>query len=143
MALDYEIARQVAVIESGGTSGAGDAAVQRRDRRDGRHAQQGTRARLPLFPRARSGSAARERGLAASASRQTLPELPADKRARFIESYGLREYDAQVLTQTRELERIFRDARPRCRAIGKTAANWVMGDLTGRAKGTATLPSRP
>ena len=42
-------------------SDAGDAAVQCRHRRNRRHAQQGTRARLPLFPRARSGSAAHRR----------------------------------------------------------------------------------
>ena len=39
--------------------------------------------------------------------RQTAPELPAEKRNRFIESYGLREYDAQVLTSTREISDYF------------------------------------
>jgi len=40
MALDYEIARQVALIESGGKVFAGDAPVQRGDGRDRGHAQQ-------------------------------------------------------------------------------------------------------
>ena len=66
--------------------------------------------------------------------RATVPELPADKRARFIESYGLREYDAQVLTSTREISDYFEKA---AKASGdpRMAANWVTGDLLGALKG--------
>ena len=49
LALDYEIERQVELIESRRQSGAGDAPVQRRNGRDREHAQQRTCARLPLF----------------------------------------------------------------------------------------------
>ena len=40
-----------------------------------------------------------------------MVELPADRRDRFVNVYGLREYDAAVLTQTRELSDYFERAR--------------------------------
>ena len=66
--------------------------------------------------------------------RVTVPELPAEKRNRFVESYGLREYDAQVLTSTREISEYFEKA---AKAAGdpRMAANWVTGDLLGALKG--------
>jgi aspartyl-tRNA(Asn)/glutamyl-tRNA(Gln) amidotransferase subunit B len=62
--------------------------------------------------------------------RSQMPELPPRKRARFIESYGLREYDAQALTQTRDLSEYYETVAS---ASGdpRSAANWVMGDLSG------------
>jgi len=65
--------------------------------------------------------------------RESVPELPQARRARFIESYGLREYDAQVLTATRDIGDYFEQA---ARASGdpRAAANWVMGDLTAALK---------
>jgi aspartyl-tRNA(Asn)/glutamyl-tRNA(Gln) amidotransferase subunit B len=65
--------------------------------------------------------------------RESMPELPAARRARFMSAYGLREYDAQVLTATRALSDYFEQA---AKASGdpKTAANWVMGDLAGALK---------
>ena len=63
-AIDFEVARQVALIESGGARRAGNAPLQPRSRRDLQHAQQGRRARLPLFPRARPGAPAHRRKVA-------------------------------------------------------------------------------
>ena len=57
-----------------------------------------------------------------------MPELPAAKRARFIEVYGLREYDAQVLTSTRAMAEYF-EVVAEVSTDPKMAANWVMGDL--------------
>jgi aspartyl-tRNA(Asn)/glutamyl-tRNA(Gln) amidotransferase subunit B len=65
--------------------------------------------------------------------RATMPELPASRRARFTGEYGLREYDAQVLTQTRASSDYF-EAVARASGDPKTAANWVMGDLAGALK---------
>jgi aspartyl-tRNA(Asn)/glutamyl-tRNA(Gln) amidotransferase subunit B len=66
--------------------------------------------------------------------RSTVPELPADRRSRFMESYGLREYDTGVLTSTREISEYFEKA---AKAAGdaRMAANWVAGDLLGALKG--------
>jgi aspartyl-tRNA(Asn)/glutamyl-tRNA(Gln) amidotransferase subunit B len=65
--------------------------------------------------------------------RAAMPELPAHKRARFIGEFGLREYDAGVLTATRAASEYFETAA-RVSLDPKTAANWVMGDLMGLLK---------
>jgi aspartyl-tRNA(Asn)/glutamyl-tRNA(Gln) amidotransferase subunit B len=62
-----------------------------------------------------------------------LPELPADRRERFISEYGLREYDAQVLTLTRETGDYF-EAAAKVGGDGRATANWVVGDLMGLLK---------
>ncbi|HEX9780319.1 MAG TPA: Asp-tRNA(Asn)/Glu-tRNA(Gln) amidotransferase subunit GatB [bacterium] len=58
-----------------------------------------------------------------------LPELPAARRRRFCEAYGLSEYDARVLTQTWALGRLFEDAVRGANAPPKPVANWIMGDF--------------
>jgi aspartyl-tRNA(Asn)/glutamyl-tRNA(Gln) amidotransferase subunit B len=62
-----------------------------------------------------------------------LPELPADRRARFISTYGLREYDAQVLTLTRDTGDYYESATT-VSGDGRNTANWVVGDLMGLLK---------
>ncbi|MBY0226846.1 MAG: Asp-tRNA(Asn)/Glu-tRNA(Gln) amidotransferase subunit GatB [Hyphomicrobium sp.] len=59
-----------------------------------------------------------------------LPELPDEKRARFIAEYGLSPYDASVLVAERESADYF-EAVARGRD-GKIAANWVINELFGR-----------
>jgi aspartyl-tRNA(Asn)/glutamyl-tRNA(Gln) amidotransferase subunit B len=67
-------------------------------------------------------------------SRATMPELPARKRARFMEVYGLREYDADVLTQTRALSEYFETV---ARVVGRSQDGRQLGDgrPDGRAEG--------
>lgn len=60
----------------------------------------------------------------------SMPELPAAKRKRFVEEYGLREYDAQVLTLTKELSGYY-EAAAAASSNPKTTANWVTGELQG------------
>ena len=65
--------------------------------------------------------------------RATMPELPAQKRARYATQYGLKEYDIEVLTATKELGAYYEQAL----AAGgdpKMTANWVMGDLMAALK---------
>ena len=59
-----------------------------------------------------------------------LPELPADRRDRFVNEYGLREYDAQVLSLTRATGDYFEIAA-KASGDGRLTANWVVGDLMG------------
>jgi aspartyl-tRNA(Asn)/glutamyl-tRNA(Gln) amidotransferase subunit B len=64
--------------------------------------------------------------------RATLPELPHVKRARFMSQYGLSGYDAAVLTASKAMAAYFEDVVNTVGAANaKAAANWVMGDLSG------------
>ncbi len=62
-----------------------------------------------------------------------LPELPEARKARFETQFGLSDYDARVLTGSRELADFFEDtvAAAGGDSEAKPAANWVMGDLLG------------
>ena len=60
----------------------------------------------------------------------TLPELPDDKKARFVSSYGLSAYDAAVLSAERPSADYF-EAVAKGRD-GKQSANWVINELLGR-----------
>jgi aspartyl-tRNA(Asn)/glutamyl-tRNA(Gln) amidotransferase subunit B len=62
------------------------------------------------------------------AIRASLPELPDAKSARFVSEYGLSDYDAGVLTATREMAEYF-ETVARSSGDAKMAANWVNGDL--------------
>ena len=67
-----------------------------------------------------------------STVRATLPELPDARRARFVSQYGLPDYDAAVLTTTRELADYYEQLVTQAPADAKLAANWVMGELAAR-----------
>ncbi|MDQ4147984.1 MAG: Asp-tRNA(Asn)/Glu-tRNA(Gln) amidotransferase subunit GatB [Pseudomonadota bacterium] len=61
--------------------------------------------------------------------RAELPELPDAKKARFVHDFGLSNYDAAVLTSTRELATYYEDTVRHLGGNPKLAANWVMGEL--------------
>src|SRR5579863_2510437 len=139
MAIDFEIARQVGVVESGGR-------IEQESRlynvatgetvgmRSKEHAHDYRYFPEPDLIPLRVSAAWLEQ------IRATVPELPADKRGRFMEAYGLREYDAHVLTATRDISDYFEKA---AKASGdpRTAANWVTGDLLGALKGSEITES--
>jgi aspartyl-tRNA(Asn)/glutamyl-tRNA(Gln) amidotransferase subunit B len=61
---------------------------------------------------------------------QHLPELPDEKKARFMADYGLSPYDASVLVAERASADFFEEvAKGR---DGKAAANWIINELFGR-----------
>lgn len=140
MALEYEIDRQTDVIESGGK-------VEQETRlynvetgrtvgmRSKEHAHDYRYFPEPdLVPLRVSNHWLNE-------VRSRLPELPADRRDRFVAEYGVREYDAQVLTQTRAMGdyfeaavRVTGDPTPAKSGAGRSVANWVTGDLAGLLK---------
>ncbi len=65
--------------------------------------------------------------------RKTLPELPEQKRRRFVSEYGIPEYDAGVLTASQPLADYFE----RCIALlnqPKLISNWIMGELLRELK---------
>jgi aspartyl-tRNA(Asn)/glutamyl-tRNA(Gln) amidotransferase subunit B len=128
-ALDYEISRQASVVEAGGRiiqetrlydPEAGETASMRskEEAHDYRYFPEPDLVPLLISEEWRGRLLAE------------MPELPASKRARFAESLGLREYDAEVLTATRPLSEYFE----RVAAASQdphAAANWVMGELLG------------
>jgi aspartyl-tRNA(Asn)/glutamyl-tRNA(Gln) amidotransferase subunit B len=129
MALDHEIARQVAVIEAGGAilqetrlynveTGETAGMRSKEQAHDYRYFPE------PDLVPLRIG----EQWL--KAVKAEMPELPSRMRQRFIDSYGLREYDAQILTQNRALADYYEEAA-KISGDPKTAANWVVGDLAG------------
>lgn len=65
--------------------------------------------------------------------RQTMPELPEAKKQRFMQQYGIPEYDARVLTADRKLADYFEDVVRAC-PKAKIVSNWVMGEVLRELK---------
>lgn len=129
LALDHEIQRQIAILESGGqvmqeTRLFNVATGETVGMRSKEHAHDYRYFPEPDLLPLRTSDAWRNR------IREETPELPARKRERFASEYGIREYDAQVLTLTRAAAEYFEKAAA---ASGdpRTTANWVTGDLMG------------
>jgi aspartyl-tRNA(Asn)/glutamyl-tRNA(Gln) amidotransferase subunit B len=60
----------------------------------------------------------------------SLPELPGAMRERFVKDYGLSEYDAMVLTQSKAMAAYFEAVTTNAgKEQAKPAANWMMGDV--------------
>jgi aspartyl-tRNA(Asn)/glutamyl-tRNA(Gln) amidotransferase subunit B len=59
---------------------------------------------------------------------KTIPELPDAKRERFVREYGLPEYDADMLTQSRALAAYYEEA-VKLSGQPKVISNWMMGEL--------------
>jgi len=78
--------------------------------------------------------------------RQTLPELPEQRKQRFITEYGLSEYDARLLAESAELSTYFEETA-RASGLPKAASNWVKGEVLRRMKEESvelgTLKVRP
>jgi aspartyl-tRNA(Asn)/glutamyl-tRNA(Gln) amidotransferase subunit B len=61
----------------------------------------------------------------------TLPELPEQKRTRYIEQLGLSEYNAEQLSASRETAEYFEQALKQDEGQAGQLANWILGDLAG------------
>jgi aspartyl-tRNA(Asn)/glutamyl-tRNA(Gln) amidotransferase subunit B len=64
----------------------------------------------------------------------SVPELPTERRARFVKDYGLSEYDARILVSDRDLARFFEDAVRAAGGEAKAVANWVTGEVLRHVK---------
>jgi aspartyl-tRNA(Asn)/glutamyl-tRNA(Gln) amidotransferase subunit B len=65
------------------------------------------------------------------AARATMPELPVAKQSRFVDEYGLKGGDAEILTASRALADYFEAVVAATDAAAQIAANWVIGELAG------------
>ncbi|MBO0518479.1 Asp-tRNA(Asn)/Glu-tRNA(Gln) amidotransferase GatCAB subunit B, partial [Streptomyces beijiangensis] len=61
--------------------------------------------------------------------KDSIPELPDERRKRYIEELGLPAYDAKVLTLTKEMSDFF-EAAVEKGADAKLASNWLMGEVS-------------
>ncbi len=129
-ALEYEVERQIDLIESGGEVVQETRLydVERGETRSMRTKEEANDYRYfpdpDLLPLVVEPAFVEE-------VRATLPELPDEKRDRFIERYGLPAYDASVLTTTREMADFYEATVKAAGGAAKRAANWVMGDFLG------------
>lgn len=60
--------------------------------------------------------------------KNTLPELPESRKARYINEIGLPEYDAGIITSSKYLSDFFEGATKEC-GNAKAVSNWIMGDI--------------
>ncbi len=78
--------------------------------------------------------------------RKTLPELPLEKRERFVQQYGIPPYDAGVLTSLKALADYYEKTVSLC-GKPKIASNWIMGDflrfLNEERRDIGDAPVRP
>ena len=131
-AIDYEIGRQIDLIEHGGrvvqetrlfdaAQGKTTSMRSKEEAHDYRYFPD------PDLPALVVDASRREQIIA------KLPELPEARRRRFIEQYALPEYDAALLTQTRGIADYF-EATAQQSGNAKAASNWVMGEVLRNMK---------
>ena len=128
-AIEYEARRQIGVLEDGGcieqetrlfdaVRGETRSMRQKEEAHDYRYFPDPDLLPLVLTPEE------------VEALKRGLPELPDEKKARFIADYGLSVYDADVLVSERATAEFY-EAVAKGRD-GKSAANWVINELFGR-----------
>ncbi len=126
-ALEYEIERQIDVVEHGGRvvqetrlfDSAQGRTYSMRSKEEAHDYRYFPEPDLPPLV------VTSERRTRISVS---LPELPEARARRFVQDYGLPEYDANLLTQSRGLADYF-EATARASSNAKAASNWIMGEL--------------
>jgi aspartyl-tRNA(Asn)/glutamyl-tRNA(Gln) amidotransferase subunit B len=131
-AIEHEIARQIATLEAGGAvvqetrlwhADRGET-VSMRGKEEAHDYRYFPEPDLP--PLAVSSDWIQE-------VRRSLPELPAAKRRRFVATYALPEYDASVLTLSRDVADYY-EAVARESGDPKAASNWIMTELLRKLK---------
>jgi aspartyl-tRNA(Asn)/glutamyl-tRNA(Gln) amidotransferase subunit B len=131
-AVEHEVARQIAIIESGGAvvqetrlwhSDRGETQPMRskEEAHDYRYFPEPDLPPLVVDPAWLEDV------------RRSLPELPMEKRARFLTAYGLPDYDAGVLTSAPEVARYFEDV-VKSSGNAKASSNWVMTEVLRKLK---------
>ncbi len=126
-ALEYEIRRQAQILDEGGTvvqetrlfdstKGVTFSMRSKEEAHDYRYFPEPDLVPVVTAPEA------------VEAIRKTIPELPDAKRGRFARDYGLPEYDADMLTQSRAMADYYEEAA-KLSGRPKVVSNWMMGEL--------------
>jgi aspartyl-tRNA(Asn)/glutamyl-tRNA(Gln) amidotransferase subunit B len=126
-AIDFEIDRQIEVIENGGRvvqetrlwNADEERTVSMRSKEEAHDYRYFPEPDLPLLVLDHEAIKNIER---------SMPELPESRRKRFVKEYALSEYDAGILATTRALAEFFEETA-KLSGQPKAAANWIMGDL--------------
>ena len=127
-AINYEVERQIEIIESGGKVKQ-ETRLYDPDKGETRSMRSKEEANdYRYFPDPDLLPVVLDETFIAGV-RATLPELPDQKAARFASEYGLSVYDAGVLTAGRELASYYEEVAHEVPGESKLAANWVMGEL--------------
>jgi aspartyl-tRNA(Asn)/glutamyl-tRNA(Gln) amidotransferase subunit B len=129
-AINYEVARQIELLESGGTV-LQETRLYDSDKDETRSMRSKEEANdYRYFPDPDLLPVQIDEAFIDEV-RATLPELPDEKAARFARDLGLSAYDAGVLSASRELGAYFEAVVAELSAThAKLAANWVMGELS-------------
>lgn len=134
-AIEYEIYRQIGVIQGGGrvvqetrlydsAKNATNSMRSKEDAQDYRYFPE------PDLPPLRLDSEWVEK------IKGDLPELPNDKAKRFVAELGIPEYDAKVITANKVLAAFYEEAVNHSDKSPKLVSNWVMGDILRKLKET-------
>ncbi|MGH8176287.1 MAG: Asp-tRNA(Asn)/Glu-tRNA(Gln) amidotransferase subunit GatB, partial [Steroidobacter sp.] len=128
-AINYEVARQTEIIEGGGKIRQ-ETRLYDPDRGETRALRSKEEANdYRYFPDPDLLPVAIDAQFIESV-RGTLPELPDQKAARYMQQFGLSAYDAGVLTASREMGDYYESAIAELPGGEKLAANWTMGELS-------------
>src|ERR1700720_2355763 len=127
-AIEYEVGRQIEVIKAGGkvaqeTHLWDPARKETRPMRSKEYANDYRYFPEPDLPPLRVSHESIDQ------IRTAMPELPANRRGRFVRDFGLTEYEAHVLTEERELAEYFEKVLAAGLSNRKAAANWVMTEV--------------
>src|SRR5216683_3319369 len=144
-AIDHEVARQIEILESGGrilqeTHLWDPARNETRPMRSKEYANDYRYFPEPDLPPLIAPAEMVE------SIRATMPELPADRRARYVRELALTDYEAGVLTADRDVADYFEATIPGLKTR-KSAANWVMTEVlrvvheSGKSIGEAVPPA--
>ena len=131
-ALEYEIARQIDVIESGGRITQETRLYNANEGKTYGMRSKEQAHDYRYFPEPDLLPLVVDEKWKAEIAKQ-LPELPEARRARMVTDYGITEYDATVLTFSKELADQF-EAAAKAAKNPKRVANLVQGELMGRLK---------
>lgn len=127
-AIEYEIQRQIEVLEEGGTveqetlrwddvSGRTFSMRNKEDAQDYRYFPEPDLVAIRLSDEYIENV------------KKTLPELPESRKARYMTEYKLSEKDARLLTASKYLSNLFEDAEKLC-GNAKAVANWILSDIS-------------
>jgi len=129
-AINYEIERQVELIEDGGRV-VQETRLYDADKNETRSMRSKEEANDYRYFPDPDLLPVRVTDADIEAIRASLPELPEQKRQRYVEQLNLSEYNAELLSGSREIADYFETALASAPELSSLLSNWILGDLTG------------